>query len=1827
MMCTPNREHQPEARVTVPATGPCAGPAALLARVVCTRIENVLQDAGGNRVVYAIVDLGTRLTSAIVRDVAAIRSLRGRVEVAIHPSLAEPDLLNSGLSSMDMATRFRNTRDPDTVATVFSVPGRQIESVIQSLGSVQRINREWICNPEKAHVWTETTMQGYSETISAQITDVLEGLMKSNIQLSAEMLAEFCHRLQRKMLGSDGLPLPKAVNDALPCLHVPRNAMPPMSPEKLASTARFQFDKLRDDVQPYLYLKSRKGEEFSRREMKHRLKRLSDDGAIKTEYLNMLTDLVEDQNVTDVTWLPTQKRVAEIHWSEIQGFFEANAAKPTGHIGQDTIEFIDAEYPGVLSEEERELLSDRRRDAGRLRTTYREIFEQHGERIRSNPKLYKKWQVFIFDRPVEETGELLIGLIRLAEKAYQRAEDSMQSVLLVRLRGSEKKSFWRKDKNWYLCAYIRDRYRGLPELMKPDIELDFGRCWEPKIMDGIENRRETGSSSSTFEFEAHVVNRDDLDKIRSDRRLLGRQHRAQLVWKPGHLSFATALSEDLQRVLPDQVDLAAMSKSSVTPARGTRGTAVVRPTLYAKSSVTDSLGETSGSIVKEDPKNTLPQLGRIDECWLTDFAIHAKGAVSESDRIEVERLFGEFHRVYSNAIAAMIRFDGSGLQDSSMVEQARCYGSLLAKLRSCARTDILVRKSWTPLLQIGTATIEGDSPALLVAPWHPLRLLEHVAKAVQATKVIRRVMSGSAVQSVSVADYVRDRVHALRQSYYMDVGYIGKSGDNQLLVETEAHAGYSLLQPPLLQSDDRLVEVPVDDAVVRFGEIAGQYLQQRPHERANFSTVLLDAEAEELPVMVAKYLAKEVDTQPYLRCDLTVAHENPRKLRQIYERQNRRIGHEIGSSLTSEAARIFMSRLRVGIAPTASIERTKGAKGQDIVLLHDVIARYARLEWDKVAAPSNCDDIRDHAPNDTSRRKSPVHGSLTSSVYLTAPLQTQPSQSYLDVLHDVLRGKPSPSDVHYVPLQGIDLLLPDISRKLEVAHTMAHWVVTYDRIADRRVLSGSQQGLRILRYYSSPRSLYNVIVSTEVKHEELRTRLSEELERILPDYDSDTLNGLVSTVQKQATDLAGGIVMRGRHWDNYARELIGVVVAQREIGLLLASYGECRTAMFYLDEFKDWLDLTGQIADVLAVSLYADDGGSPTVRLVVAEAKCVSESALHDSRSKSWVQLEATHDAMTNRFTTDDRAIDPRVWRNRLADMLVEHMTPWGEQERLGGMNFDGWVELIRAGGFVVEVSGHSIVSVHDLPESGEDLDLSTAEEEGDPPKRRKLAQWTLGADRIKRTIRDVASTDAKAALHVPKTWSEISDEQPAQLEPTTEGDTRPQGPGRSTAEGSGTEDSGRGSNNDHDRSAPSGTSAGSDQDQVGPSEQQQSTRGCDIVPERWKRSVLNALAEMSNREGERLGQEWLDDQVATLRQALQAENKEARIKGSRLTPNGGLVHIDGRVVTVKWLSGIQVDLLTRYGIDIVRITPQRGRIAVGIRRPNRAILHLAEAWKRRLLQGTAPESNMAVLIGEQEDDGELFYLSLNEDFAGREQAAPHTLISGTTGSGKGILTSNLILDLCAFNDPRSVEIYLIDPKYGADYLWARGLPHLRGGIVAKKDDATALLRRLVQTMEERYSRITKDGCANIDQYNSKHASSKRIPRIVIFFDEVANWMQDEEFKHEVESVIDEIATKSRAAGLHLFMIYQRADNRVMSMQLRTNLGNRLILRLGEEGSSKIALGDKGAERLLGKGHIIAKLGSDEKIYGQVPYIGEDEIAVLADAIKRAWEEPQEQKR
>ena len=72
-----------------------------------------------------------------------------------------------------------------------------------------------------------------------------------------------------------------------------------------------------------------------------------------------------------------------------------------------------------------------------------------------------------------------------------------------------------------------------------------------------------------------------------------------------------------------------------------------------------------------------------------------------------------------------------------------------------------------------------------------------------------------------------------------------------------------------------------------------------------------------------------------------------------------------------------------------------------------------------------------------------------------------------------------------------------------------------------------------------------------------------------------------------------------------------------------------------------------------------------------------------------------------------------------------------------------------------------------------------------------------------------------------------------------------------------------------------------------------------------------------------------------------------------------------------------------------------------------------------------------------------------------------------------------------------------------------------------------------------------------------------------------------------------------------------------MLMQLRANLGNRLVLRVDGEGTSEIALGEKGAERLLGKGHLAARLeGEPEIIFSQAPFVDPQYLLEVVASLK-----------
>jgi S-DNA-T family DNA segregation ATPase FtsK/SpoIIIE len=345
---------------------------------------------------------------------------------------------------------------------------------------------------------------------------------------------------------------------------------------------------------------------------------------------------------------------------------------------------------------------------------------------------------------------------------------------------------------------------------------------------------------------------------------------------------------------------------------------------------------------------------------------------------------------------------------------------------------------------------------------------------------------------------------------------------------------------------------------------------------------------------------------------------------------------------------------------------------------------------------------------------------------------------------------------------------------------------------------------------------------------------------------------------------------------------------------------------------------------------------------------------------------------------------------------------------------------------------------------------------------------------------------------------------------------------------------------------------------------------------------------------------------------ALQQFQLQAKLLKSVLTPNSALLKFAGSDnLTVDQVLKRRSEFLTTHGLNIISVSPEPGMVSIAIERPQRRVVQLPEVWRR--WQPPQGGGNQELLIGVREADGELLFLSPGK------RHAPHTLIAGSTGSGKSVLMQNIILGIAATNNREEARIILIDPKQGVDYFPFDGVPHLVHGIIDSQEEALNKLQTLVGEMDRRYAKFKEARASNLGSYNRRVVSSERLPVIWVIHDEFAEWMMVEEYKEEVTSLVGRLGVKARAAGIYLIFAAQRPDANVMPMQLRANLGNRLALRVDSEGTSEIALGERGAERLLGRGHLIAKLEGEALSYAQVPFIEEEIISRMVEAISSQY--------
>lgn len=202
----------------------------------------------------------------------------------------------------------------------------------------------------------------------------------------------------------------------------------------------------------------------------------------------------------------------------------------------------------------------------------------------------------------------------------------------------------------------------------------------------------------------------------------------------------------------------------------------------------------------------------------------------------------------------------------------------------------------------------------------------------------------------------------------------------------------------------------------------------------------------------------------------------------------------------------------------------------------------------------------------------------------------------------------------------------------------------------------------------------------------------------------------------------------------------------------------------------------------------------------------------------------------------------------------------------------------------------------------------------------------------------------------------------------------------------------------------------------------------------------------------------------------------------------------------------------------------------------------------------------LAVPIGMRH--GEPVFLDLVRD-------GPHTLVAGTTGSGKSETLRTWILQMCRLRGPRQLRLVLIDYKGGAAFRDLAQLPHVEGMLTDLQPQETArAVAGLAAELQAREEALAARGFASIDDWEN-HSFRDAPARIICVIDEFRAMIRTH--PDTLEDLVD-LAARGRSLGMHLIAATQSPGG-VVTPAMRANLTLRICLRTASAADSFEMLG------------------------------------------------------
>ena len=317
--------------------------------------------------------------------------------------------------------------------------------------------------------------------------------------------------------------------------------------------------------------------------------------------------------------------------------------------------------------------------------------------------------------------------------------------------------------------------------------------------------------------------------------------------------------------------------------------------------------------------------------------------------------------------------------------------------------------------------------------------------------------------------------------------------------------------------------------------------------------------------------------------------------------------------------------------------------------------------------------------------------------------------------------------------------------------------------------------------------------------------------------------------------------------------------------------------------------------------------------------------------------------------------------------------------------------------------------------------------------------------------------------------------------------------------------------------------------------------------------------------------------------------------------------------VKVSKIVNLQDDIKLNLAATDIRIeAPIPGKAAVGIEVPNKENVTVS---LRELLESREFKESKADLS-----------FAVGKDIGGKTIVTdiakmPHVLIAGATGSGKSVCINTMILSIIYKAKPEDVRLIMIDPKV-VELSVYNGIPHLLIPVVTDPKKAAAALNWAVAEMTRRYKYFAEAEVRDLKGYNeyveahmAENESLKKLPKIVIIVDELADLMMVS--ANEVEEAICRLAQLARACGIHLVIATQRPSVDVITGLIKANMPSRIAFAVSSGTDSRTILDMVGAEKLLGKGDMLFYPQSVSKpVRLQGAFVSDSEISQVTDYIK-----------